>query len=65
MQCAFRRSSSLFLRRCFSSSAARREIRDVGSLPRRLIPKYQGMKEYLRPRRTIQADAHSVCRVSG
>lgn len=31
-----------FLRRGFSSSAIRHEIRDVAALPRRLIPKYQG-----------------------
>ncbi|KAJ5683589.1 NADH kinase pos5 [Penicillium macrosclerotiorum] len=35
------RVSSSFLRRCFSSSCPRREIRDVSALPRRLLPKYQ------------------------
>jgi hypothetical protein len=42
MLCAIpRRFPGRFLR-CFSSSAARLEIRDVAALAQRLIPKYQG-----------------------
>ncbi|KAJ5464967.1 NADH kinase pos5 [Penicillium daleae] len=42
MQCASsHRIPGQFLRRCFSSSAPRREIRDVSALPQRLIPKYR------------------------
>ncbi|KAJ6010481.1 hypothetical protein N7451_001893 [Penicillium sp. IBT 35674x] len=41
MQCARRKFPGLFLRRCFSSSAPRHEIRDIGALSQRLIPKYQ------------------------
>jgi NADH kinase len=37
-----RRFSGQFLRRCFSSSARRLEIRDVKALSQRLIPKYRG-----------------------
>ncbi|KAJ5765604.1 hypothetical protein N7520_005163 [Penicillium odoratum] len=40
MQCG-RKNPGLFLRRCFSSSAPRHEIRDVRALSQRLIPKYQ------------------------
>jgi hypothetical protein len=47
LQCApCRRFSGQFLRRRFSSSATRLEIRDVGALSQRLIPRYQGL--YLR-----------------
>lgn len=47
MHCAIRRKlpgllPGLLLRRGFSSSAIRHEIRDVAALPRRLIPEYQG-----------------------
>lgn len=43
MQCApSRRFPGQLLRRCFSSSAPRLEIRDIGALSQRLIPKYQG-----------------------
>lgn len=45
MQCARRKFPGLFLRRCFSSSAPRHEIRDIGALSQRLIPKYQGVAE--------------------
>lgn len=42
-----RRLPAQCLRRCFSTSAPRLEIRDVGALSQRLIPKYRG--SYIRP----------------
>lgn len=52
MQCApSRRFSGQFLRRCFSSSARRLEIRDVSALSQRLVPKYRG--QFLLPRDMI------------
>ncbi|KAJ5081365.1 ATP-NAD kinase [Penicillium alfredii] len=42
MQCLRR---TPLLRRCFSTSLARHEIKDLGSLSRRLIPKYQESNE--------------------
>ncbi|KAJ5953457.1 ATP-NAD kinase PpnK-type alpha/beta [Penicillium verhagenii] len=41
MQCARFKIPGLFLRRSFSSSAPRHEIRDISALSQRLIPKYQ------------------------
>lgn len=52
-----RRLSAQFLRRGFSTSAARLEIRDVGALSQRLIPKYRGRLIPCKILRDLEADS--------
>ncbi|KAJ5232012.1 ATP-NAD kinase PpnK-type alpha/beta [Penicillium chermesinum] len=52
MQCI--RRSLPGLRRCFSSSIPRHEVRDVGALSPRLIPRYQGRASFSAVARTAR-----------